>query len=153
MSWCLCCFDTGILAKIKGFVYHRLGVLGELVLRFCNVIFVCFLCVSIGPAGRELHPSWTNLQALHTNKMLNGTFFKEQFNALQVIIILQSRTLMDLLWTCLTFSIRAQYAFKPKEVNLHKTNSSADSAGKLTESEIKGRINRLSQILANKVLF
>ncbi|KAJ9704139.1 hypothetical protein PVL29_005430 [Vitis rotundifolia] len=44
----------------------------------------------------------------------------------------------------------AQYAFKPKQVNLHKTNSSADSAGKLTESEIKGRINRLSQILANK---
>lgn len=44
----------------------------------------------------------------------------------------------------------AQYAFKPKEVNLQKTNSSADSAGKLTESEIKGRINRLSQILANK---
>lgn len=46
---------------------------------------------------------------------------------------------------------RAEYAFKPKDVILNKKPSSPNDAGKLTESEIKQRINRLSQTLANKV--
>ncbi|KAJ6682715.1 hypothetical protein OIU74_020871 [Salix koriyanagi] len=45
----------------------------------------------------------------------------------------------------------AVHAFNPKDVNLKKKTSSPDSVGKLTESEIKERINRLSQILGNKV--
>ncbi|KAI9394209.1 hypothetical protein POPTR_005G066600v4 [Populus trichocarpa] len=45
----------------------------------------------------------------------------------------------------------AVHAFNPKDVNLKKKSSSPDSVGKLTESEIKERINRLSQILGNKV--
>ena len=47
---------------------------------------------------------------------------------------------------------RDEYAFKPKDVILNKKpSSSPNDAGKLTESEIKQRINRLSQTLANKV--
>ncbi|XP_044510822.1 protein CHROMATIN REMODELING 24 isoform X4 [Mangifera indica] len=47
----------------------------------------------------------------------------------------------------------AEFAFKPKDIKqLSKKNfsSSPESLAKLTESEIKERINRLSQILANK---
>ncbi|KAL2941812.1 Protein CHROMATIN REMODELING 24 [Bienertia sinuspersici] len=44
----------------------------------------------------------------------------------------------------------SQYAFNPKDVNLHKIDSSPESSSKLTESDIKERINRLSQILSNK---
>ncbi|KAL6980892.1 DNA helicase [Sarracenia purpurea var. burkii] len=46
----------------------------------------------------------------------------------------------------------AKYAFNPKDVKLHKNNSPASTAGRPTEIEIKERINRLSQILANKVI-
>ncbi|GMY12529.1 protein CHROMATIN REMODELING 24 isoform X1 [Fagus crenata] len=46
----------------------------------------------------------------------------------------------------------AAYAFNPKDVNLNKKSSSPDSGGKLTESEIKGKINRLSQMLGNKAM-
>ncbi|XP_024460623.1 protein CHROMATIN REMODELING 24 isoform X2 [Populus trichocarpa] len=45
----------------------------------------------------------------------------------------------------------AARAFNPKDVNLNKKTSSPDSVGKLTESEILERINRLSQLLGNKV--
>uniref|UniRef100_A0A2P2IXE2 Protein CHROMATIN REMODELING 24 n=1 Tax=Rhizophora mucronata TaxID=61149 RepID=A0A2P2IXE2_RHIMU len=45
----------------------------------------------------------------------------------------------------------AMNAFRPKDVELNKKISSPESVGKLTESEIKERINRLSHILANKV--
>lgn len=45
----------------------------------------------------------------------------------------------------------AEYAFNPKDVRLNKKSSSPDSGGKLTESEIKDRIDRLSRTLANKV--
>lgn len=48
---------------------------------------------------------------------------------------------------------RAEYAFKPKDIILEKKTSSPDSVGKFTESEIKERISRLSQTLANKVNF
>ncbi|OMO56201.1 SNF2-related protein [Corchorus olitorius] len=44
----------------------------------------------------------------------------------------------------------AQYAFKPKDVNLSRKSSSPKNAAKLTESEIKEKINRLSQLIANK---
>ncbi|KAJ0040417.1 hypothetical protein Pint_27404 [Pistacia integerrima] len=47
----------------------------------------------------------------------------------------------------------AEYAFKPKDIKqLNKKNSSpsAESLSKLRESEIKERINRLSQLFANK---
>ncbi|CAO2836884.1 unnamed protein product [Amaranthus hypochondriacus] len=44
----------------------------------------------------------------------------------------------------------SQYAFCPKDVNLHKMNSSPQCAAKITESDIKERINRLSQLLSNK---
>ncbi|KAJ8769138.1 hypothetical protein K2173_000913 [Erythroxylum novogranatense] len=44
----------------------------------------------------------------------------------------------------------AMYAFKPKDVNLNMKSTSPESTGKLTESQIKERINRLSLILANK---
>ncbi|KAB2597160.1 DNA excision repair protein ERCC-6-like [Pyrus ussuriensis x Pyrus communis] len=46
----------------------------------------------------------------------------------------------------------AEYAFKPKDLILNKKPSSPIDAGKLTEAEIKQRINRLSQTLANKAL-
>ncbi|XP_065875193.1 protein CHROMATIN REMODELING 24 isoform X2 [Euphorbia lathyris] len=45
----------------------------------------------------------------------------------------------------------AEHAFNPKDVKVNKKISSPDSFGKLTESEIKDRISRLSQILGNKV--
>ncbi|XP_021677310.2 protein CHROMATIN REMODELING 24 isoform X2 [Hevea brasiliensis] len=45
----------------------------------------------------------------------------------------------------------AVHAFNPKDVKLNKKSSSPDSVGKLTESEIKERIKRLSQLLGNKV--
>ncbi|KAB5548238.1 hypothetical protein DKX38_011644 [Salix brachista] len=45
----------------------------------------------------------------------------------------------------------AAHAFNPKDVNLNKKASSPDSVGKLTESEILERINRLTQLLGNKV--
>lgn len=44
----------------------------------------------------------------------------------------------------------SQYAFNPKDVNLHKMSASPQHASKMTESDIKERINRLSQILSNK---
>ena len=48
---------------------------------------------------------------------------------------------------------RAEYAFKPKDVILSKKllSSSPIDTGKMTKSEIKDNINRLSQTLANKV--
>lgn len=48
---------------------------------------------------------------------------------------------------------RAEYAFKPKDIRLNRKISSPESAAKLTENEIKERINRLSQIFSNKVWF
>ncbi|XVF58791.1 hypothetical protein PTKIN_Ptkin07bG0094900 [Pterospermum kingtungense] len=45
----------------------------------------------------------------------------------------------------------AEYAFKPKDVKVGRKISSPHDATKLTESEIKERINRVSQILANKI--
>ncbi|KAG8640786.1 protein CHROMATIN REMODELING 24 isoform X1 [Manihot esculenta] len=44
----------------------------------------------------------------------------------------------------------AVHAFNPKDVKLNKKSSSPDSVGKLTESEIKERISRLSKLLGNK---
>ncbi|KAI8032347.1 Protein CHROMATIN REMODELING 24 [Camellia lanceoleosa] len=46
----------------------------------------------------------------------------------------------------------SKYAFNPKDVNLSRNSSSMASTSKPTETEIKERINRLSQILVNKVL-
>ncbi|XP_045823433.1 protein CHROMATIN REMODELING 24 isoform X2 [Trifolium pratense] len=46
----------------------------------------------------------------------------------------------------------AAFAFNPKDVNLHKKDSSPSSVGKLTELEIKDRIYRLSQMLSNTVM-
>ncbi|KAL9233353.1 hypothetical protein vseg_008368 [Gypsophila vaccaria] len=44
----------------------------------------------------------------------------------------------------------SQHAFKPKDVNVHKVNSSPKSPDSMSESEIKDRIRRLSQLLSNK---
>uniref|UniRef100_A0A5B6Z8K9 DNA excision repair protein ERCC-6-like n=1 Tax=Davidia involucrata TaxID=16924 RepID=A0A5B6Z8K9_DAVIN len=44
------------------------------------------------------------------------------------------------------------HAFNPKDVKLYRKTSSPESASKPAEEEIKERINRLSQIFANKVL-
>uniref|UniRef100_A0A803KNA1 Protein CHROMATIN REMODELING 24 n=1 Tax=Chenopodium quinoa TaxID=63459 RepID=A0A803KNA1_CHEQI len=44
----------------------------------------------------------------------------------------------------------SEYAFNPKDVNLRKINASPQRDTKLTESDIKERINRLSQLLSNK---
>ncbi|KAJ4715246.1 Chromatin remodeling 24 [Melia azedarach] len=44
----------------------------------------------------------------------------------------------------------AEYAFNPKDIKLNQKSSSPKSDTKLTESQIKERINRLSQIFANK---
>ncbi|KAF7840134.1 protein CHROMATIN REMODELING 24 [Senna tora] len=46
----------------------------------------------------------------------------------------------------------AEFAFNPKEVKLSKKNSSPSSAGKLSESEIKDKIKRISQTLTNKAM-
>ncbi|CAJ2653577.1 unnamed protein product [Trifolium pratense] len=46
----------------------------------------------------------------------------------------------------------AAFAFNPKNVNLHKKDSSPSNVGKLTELEIKDRIYRLSQMLSNTVM-
>ncbi|WJX47788.1 Protein CHROMATIN REMODELING 24 [Trifolium repens] len=46
----------------------------------------------------------------------------------------------------------AAFAFNPKDVNLHKKDSSPSSVGKLTELEIKDRLDRLSQMLSNTVM-
>ncbi|CAI8619164.1 unnamed protein product [Vicia faba] len=46
----------------------------------------------------------------------------------------------------------AEFAFNPKDVNLHKKDSSPSSVGKLTELEIKDRIVRLSQMLSNTAM-
>ncbi|KAM6590487.1 hypothetical protein CsatA_013092 [Cannabis sativa] len=46
----------------------------------------------------------------------------------------------------------AEYAFNPKDVKLNKKSSSPDSGGKLTESEIKDKIFRLSKTLANQAM-
>lgn len=46
----------------------------------------------------------------------------------------------------------AEFAFNPKEVKLNKKGSSPNSAGKLTESEIRDKIKRISQTLANKAM-
>lgn len=48
---------------------------------------------------------------------------------------------------------RAEYAFKPKDIMMSRKSLSPFEVAKLTESEIKQRINRLSQIYANKVQF
>ncbi|KAK4264709.1 hypothetical protein QN277_025847 [Acacia crassicarpa] len=46
----------------------------------------------------------------------------------------------------------AEFAFNPKEVKVSKKGSSPNSAGKWTESEIKDKIKRISQTLANKAM-
>ncbi|KAE8735818.1 hypothetical protein F3Y22_tig00000329pilonHSYRG00085 [Hibiscus syriacus] len=45
----------------------------------------------------------------------------------------------------------AEYAFKPKDIMLNRKSASPEDIAKLNESEIKLRINRLTQIFANKV--
>ncbi|PPD94200.1 hypothetical protein GOBAR_DD08780 [Gossypium barbadense] len=47
--------------------------------------------------------------------------------------------------------IWAVYAFKPKDIMMSRKSLSPIEVAKLTESEIKQRINRLSQIYANKI--
>lgn len=56
-------------------------------------------------------------------------------------------------WSKLSFPFgrAAEYAFNPKDVNLNKKSSSPNIAGEPTGLQIKDKINRLSQILANKV--
>lgn len=49
------------------------------------------------------------------------------------------------------FGRAAEYAFNPKDVNLNKKSSSPNIVGEPTGLQIKDKINRLSQILANKV--
>lgn len=52
-----------------------------------------------------------------------------------------------------TVSGRADYAFKPKDVNRDKRiNISPIDDKELSESEIKARISRLSMLLASKVM-
>jgi len=51
------------------------------------------------------------------------------------------------------FYTRAAFAFNPKDVNVRKKESSPSSVGKLTELEIKDRIDRLSLMLSNTVCF
>ncbi|KAK7399357.1 hypothetical protein VNO78_10539 [Psophocarpus tetragonolobus] len=46
----------------------------------------------------------------------------------------------------------SQFAFNPKDVRVSKKGSSPSSAGKLTESEIKDKIKRLSQTLSNTAM-
>ncbi|XP_027342704.1 protein CHROMATIN REMODELING 24 [Abrus precatorius] len=46
----------------------------------------------------------------------------------------------------------AEFAFNPKDAKLNKKGSSPSSAGKLTESEIKDKIKRLSQTLSNTAM-
>lgn len=46
----------------------------------------------------------------------------------------------------------SQYAFNPKEVAIHKKVSSPQDPYKMTESDIKERINQLSQLLSNKAI-
>ncbi|RDY00771.1 Protein CHROMATIN REMODELING 24, partial [Mucuna pruriens] len=46
----------------------------------------------------------------------------------------------------------AEFAFKPKDVASSKKGSSPSSAGKLTESEIKDKINRISRTLSNAAM-
>lgn len=47
----------------------------------------------------------------------------------------------------------AAYAFKPKDIRFNTKTLSPDSGGKLTESDIKERIDRLCKTLENKVCF
>lgn len=57
-----------------------------------------------------------------------------------------------LIYLMLVFiSSSAQFAFNPKDVVVQRKNLSPSISSKLTESEIKQQINRLSQIYANKV--
>ncbi|XP_010269086.1 PREDICTED: protein CHROMATIN REMODELING 24-like isoform X2 [Nelumbo nucifera] len=44
----------------------------------------------------------------------------------------------------------AQYAFKPKDVSIHRKSAASGGPGKLKVADIKERIERLSHILANK---
>lgn len=46
----------------------------------------------------------------------------------------------------------AQFAFNPKDVVVQRKNLSPNISNKLTESEIKQQINRLTQVYANKVI-
>ncbi|KAK7358796.1 hypothetical protein VNO77_00735 [Canavalia gladiata] len=46
----------------------------------------------------------------------------------------------------------AEFAFNPKDAKLSKKGSSPSSAGKLTESDIKDKIKRLSQTLSNTAM-
>lgn len=49
-------------------------------------------------------------------------------------------------------SVRAEYAFKPKDVKVDKRiNISPIDASELSESDIKARISRLSMLFQNKV--
>ena len=49
------------------------------------------------------------------------------------------------------FFDRSELAFNPKDVKLSRKSASPSTDGKLTESEIRDKIKRLSQTLANKV--
>lgn len=51
---------------------------------------------------------------------------------------------------CFIFS-GAQFAFNPKDVAVQRKNFPQRISNKLTESEIKQQLNRLSQVYANKV--
>ncbi|GKA57409.1 SNF2-related, N-terminal domain-containing protein, partial [Tanacetum coccineum] len=46
----------------------------------------------------------------------------------------------------------AQFAFNPKDVAVRRNNVSPSTSSKLTESEIKQQINRLSQLYENKTM-
>jgi hypothetical protein len=88
---------------------------------------------------------------LHMSKLLMGN---EATIAQYFFLKLNDVFVFDLYFFFpILFYTRAAFAFNPKDVNVRKKESSPSSVGKLTELEIKDRIDRLSLMLSNTVCF
>lgn len=86
----------------------------------------------------------THIHEHHKNNM----WMRMSFNNLNSLA--SSKFVMIYSFLYFIFS-SAQFAFNPKDVPVRRNNASPSISSKLTESEIKQQINRLSQVYENKV--
>lgn len=132
-----------------------------LMLTFAISVFFVFLgsyplfSFSIFGIGEKELQLWeTSLQLLQLNTKLMGIFLGIIWYYTLLKVLLNNITVPLFAYLLNYFGFdRSEYAFNPKDVKLKKKTASPATASKLTESEIKERIIRLSQIFANKVWF
>lgn len=109
------------------------------------VLISCFTTVSEWFAGSGNQHMW----ATHTHVPLMNKMWT-RMSSQNLYLLFKCLIVICLILTFIFFS--SQFAINPKDVSRSK-HISPKISNKLTESEIKQQINRLSQVYANKVSY